>query len=96
MLIKDFKGFTLKNFDKMHDDGMNEKDIIDHFGINKIEFRTVKAAMVREQFITRIEIMDRMKAKGMSRAEIAEILGVSESTILNWGSDRVREGMMAV
>jgi transposase len=79
-----FAEFDLDKIAELKKAGLKEKELADHFGLSISEFRKCRSSMLKQRWQTQLEICKRMKERGMSRREMAELIGVSQSTIRSW------------
>lgn len=79
-----FAEFDLDKIAELKKAGLKEKDLAEHFGLSVSEYRKYRSAMLKQRWQTQIEICKRMKERSMSCREMAELIGVSQSTIRSW------------
>lgn len=79
-----FAEFDLDKIAELKKAGLKEKDLAEHFGLSVSEYRKCRTNMLKSRWRTQIEICKRMKERGMSCREMAELIGVSKSTIRSW------------
>jgi cysteine desulfurase len=64
--------------------GLKEKELAERFGLSVSEYRKCRSSMLKQRWQTQLEICKRMKERSMSQREMAELIGVSQSTIRSW------------
>lgn len=79
-----FNELTLEKLAEMKEQGKTEQEISKFFGLTVTTFRLIKAKMLETLGIVQTDIYERMRERGMPRKDIAEIIGVPESTIRAW------------
>ena len=86
-VMKNGNEFTLDRMNDLKKEGHDSNYIADYFGLTVTSYRKYRAIMLGQQLMTETKIYKRMKEKGISRAEICDILGVNESTLRSWDNN---------
>lgn len=79
-----FAEFDLDKIAELRKAGLKEKDLAEHFGLSVPEYRKCRSSMLKQRWQTQLEICKRMKERNVSQREMAELIGVSRSTISSW------------